>query len=380
VLRPGATAAEHAQQDQALAVAMGFVDAPARPVQRASVQRSADAHTGLDDAQVHAVAAHGIAGAGTALPHLDAIQRSFGPLDVSGVTAHVGGAAADASAALGAHAYATGDHVAFAEAPSLALAAHEAAHVVQQRAGVHLSSAVGQAGDAYEQHADAVAARVVAGESAVDLFGSMAGAGVQRAAIQRRERPQSTDVGHDAVAGAAAGATTGATTGKDVRARIFDFSIVSGATRATISAGSDRGVAPTHAGYLIAESGQMLRFVITDVTALTSHAYFDVSPDFLRANRFLVVNPSSMPADQVAAHNQKARVRDFTVTPTGTRIVIGFGRERGALMGMKGFLVDDGGRHVEAFTIDDLGDGFCAAHVTSTPAQINGLTVLLNPS
>jgi hypothetical protein len=183
------TSEQHARQDQGLAVAMGFVGAPARAVQRASVQLSADAHTGLDDAQVRAAAAHGVTGPGTTLPHLEAIQRSFGPHDVSGVTAHVGGAAADASAALGAHAYATGDHVAFASAPSLALAAHEAAHVVQQRAGVHLSSAVGRAGDAYEEHADAVAARVVAGESAADLLGETTGVGVQRAAVQRDAKP-----------------------------------------------------------------------------------------------------------------------------------------------------------------------------------------------
>jgi hypothetical protein len=153
-----------------------------------AVQRAGDADTALDDAQVHAAAAHGVSGGGGALPHLDAIQRSFGDHDVSGVTAHVGGEARDASSALGAHGYATGDHVAFAESPSLFLAAHEAAHVVQQRAGVHLASAVGQAGDAYEQHADAVASRVVSGESAADLLGPVSrgsGAALQRSVVQR---------------------------------------------------------------------------------------------------------------------------------------------------------------------------------------------------
>jgi hypothetical protein len=166
--------------------------AGSKPVQK----HARDAHSGLDDAGVQAAAAHGVAGAGGALPHLDVIQRAFGPHDVSGVQAHVGGAAREASGALGAHAYATGDHVAFAETPSLFLAAHEAAHVVQQRAGVSLSSAVGRAGDAYEQHADAVAAAVVRGDSAAELLaaGPSGGAAAQRA-VQREADPLAASEG-----------------------------------------------------------------------------------------------------------------------------------------------------------------------------------------
>ena len=121
---------------------------------------------------VHAAATHGIAGAGGALPFLNQIQASFGPEhDVSHVQAHVDGAAAEGSAAMGARAYATGNHVAFAGAPDLHTAAHEAAHVVQQRGGVQLKAGVGEVGDTYERHADAVADRVLAGESAADLLG-----------------------------------------------------------------------------------------------------------------------------------------------------------------------------------------------------------------
>ncbi|MEA5514774.1 eCIS core domain-containing protein [Nodularia sp. UHCC 0506] len=67
---------------------------------------------------------------------------------------------------MGAAAYASGNQIAFKEAPSVELAAHEAAHVVQQQSGkVQLSGGVGQVGDKYEQHADEVAARVGAGKS-----------------------------------------------------------------------------------------------------------------------------------------------------------------------------------------------------------------------
>jgi hypothetical protein len=149
------------------------VEAPA-PVQRratavdAAFDFTADAPT---------VAARGVAEASAPLPHLAPIQRAFGHHDVRGVRAHVGGAAAEAAAQIGADAYATGDQVAFAGAPDLRQAAHEAAHVVQQRGGVQLDGGVGQAGDVYEHHADAVADLVVRGESAAALLDTMAAGG-----------------------------------------------------------------------------------------------------------------------------------------------------------------------------------------------------------
>lgn len=76
---------------------------------------------------------------------------------------------------MGADAFATGKRVAFAGPPDLHTAAHDAAHVVQQRAGVQLKGGVGEAGDPHEQHADAVADRVVAGESAEELLEDYAG-------------------------------------------------------------------------------------------------------------------------------------------------------------------------------------------------------------
>ena len=141
----------------------------------ASVQRQADeASTGLAPEAVHAAAEHGTSGDAGGLPYQDVIQRAFGRHDVGGVQAHVGGAAREGAAAMGAEAFASGEHVAFAAAPSLHTAAHEAAHVVQQRAGVHLKGGVGEAGDPLEQHADAVADRVVRGESVEALLDEQA--------------------------------------------------------------------------------------------------------------------------------------------------------------------------------------------------------------
>jgi len=154
------------------------------------VQRKGDE----DTAAVHTAAEQGIASGGGAMPFADKIQASFGAHDVGDVQAHTGAAASQANNAMGAEAYATGNHVAFGGTPDLHTAAHEAAHVVQQRAGVSLSGGVGQTGDSYEQHADNVADKVVAGESAEGLLGEMAGGAsvqkktgraIQRAAVQR---------------------------------------------------------------------------------------------------------------------------------------------------------------------------------------------------
>lgn len=180
---------------------------PLTPSEREAKQDAAGgAATG-----VHAAAERGLAGAGTTLPHGDKIQAAFGPHDVSGIQAHVGGAAAEACGDMGASAYATGNQVAFAGQPNLHTAAHEAAHVVQQRQGVQLYGGVGQVGDVYERQADAVADAVVAGKSAAGLLGDSSHSGTNSNAIQCFSGlaiPQTKDAAN--TEGPTAGGATGA--------------------------------------------------------------------------------------------------------------------------------------------------------------------------
>jgi hypothetical protein len=151
-----------------------------RPVQ------AKEGPAGLDPERVHQAAQHGTSGSGGPLPHLDQIQRLFGRHDVSGVAAHTDARAAEGTRAMGAEAFANGEQVAFGGTPSLHTAAHEAAHVVQQRGGVQLKGGVGEAGDPYEQHANAVADLVVQGKSVESLLDRYGGAGGARGgAIQR---------------------------------------------------------------------------------------------------------------------------------------------------------------------------------------------------
>lgn len=145
----------------------------------------------LSPSRVRDTAAAGVRGEGQPLPHREDIQHAFGRYDITHVRAHTDPAAAHAARAIGALAYTAGEDVAFDKPPGLFTAAHEAAHVVQQRAGVELGDGVGEAGDRYEQHADAVAARVIAGRPAEDLLSQVPAAGrgpaAPGAAVQREE-------------------------------------------------------------------------------------------------------------------------------------------------------------------------------------------------
>jgi hypothetical protein len=92
-----------------------------------------------EDGDVHAAAARGVATPSSPLPFGHRIQRLFGHHDLSSVQAHSGPDAEASVRDMGAEAYATGNHVVLGEGADLFTVAHEAAHVVQQRAGVHLS-------------------------------------------------------------------------------------------------------------------------------------------------------------------------------------------------------------------------------------------------
>ncbi len=129
----------------------------------------------------------GVSGTGGRLPHQETIQRSFGQHDIGNIQAYGGVEAQQASRDMGAKAYATGNKVAYDGSLDLHTAAHEAAHVVQQRGGVQLKGGVGQSGDQYEQHADRVADLVVQGKSAETELDTMATGVGSGSAIQMRQ-------------------------------------------------------------------------------------------------------------------------------------------------------------------------------------------------
>lgn len=133
------------------------------------------------------LAARGFEEPAQRLPHLDVIQRAFGSHDIRSVKAHVGGNATSAARALGAEAYAHGGRVVFSRRPSLHTAAHEAAHVVQQRNSLSAASLTGAASAVHERRADEIATAVVRGQDVERLLGPV------------RDSTQSHRTGSDAV-------------------------------------------------------------------------------------------------------------------------------------------------------------------------------------
>lgn len=159
------------------------------------LQRRGPGTSGVSSREVQQRARLGVSQGGGAMPFASQIQASFGRHSVADVRAHTGAAAAEACAAIGAQAYATGTDIAFGRTPDLHTAAHEAAHIVQQRAGVSLQGGVGRAGDPYERHADEVADLVVAGKSAEHLLERFARRGASSSgSVQRKHEYNRTNV------------------------------------------------------------------------------------------------------------------------------------------------------------------------------------------
>lgn len=119
---------------------------------------------------IRTVARSGFRGSSGSYPFRHRIQTAFGRHDVSRVRAFNDAAARQANRRLGSLAYASREKVAFRGYPDLHTAAHEAAHIIQQRQGVRLKDGAGRKGGAYERHADAVADRVVRGKKVESLL------------------------------------------------------------------------------------------------------------------------------------------------------------------------------------------------------------------
>lgn len=187
----GAASRTHLGGDANKPVAPGIVQrlarsTPSTSANKAVVQLDGEGPSSSGSADqagaVHSAASRGVATAAGSLPHLDKIQQSFGHHDISSVRAHTGPEAATACKDMSAKAFATSDHVVFSGRPDLHTTAHEAAHIVQQRAGVSLKGGVGKSGDKYEQHAERVADAVTQGKSAEGLLDQMAPGGSSGAA------------------------------------------------------------------------------------------------------------------------------------------------------------------------------------------------------
>lgn len=132
---------------------------------------------GTDKLNVSTQASAAVASAGSTLPHQERLQPLFGHHDLSTIRAHTNSASQQATRNAGANGLATGSDVAFAAEPDVALAAHEAAHIIQQRGGASPSGGVGDSGDTWEKNAEEVAELASRGESVEHLLDPFARSG-----------------------------------------------------------------------------------------------------------------------------------------------------------------------------------------------------------
>ncbi len=155
---------------------------PAMPVGEEAPRPGALANLRRLESGDASAASRSAAGSTAQLPFIDKIQTAFGHHDLGDVRARLDSAAASESRALGAKAFTLGTEVAFDGRPDLHTAAHEAAHVVQQRRG----AVTGANERALEDQADGIADRVVAGQSAAEMLDRVPGTGTPVERVQRK--------------------------------------------------------------------------------------------------------------------------------------------------------------------------------------------------
>ena len=126
----------------------------------------------------HDIAKAGVSGPGKPLTHLHTLEQAFGHHDISRMREYRGPDTQAALAALGANGFCRDGRMALREGADLYTQAHEAAHGVQQAglgSSLQLRGSIGEIGDKYEQHADAVAEKVMRGESVEGLLDQVVG-------------------------------------------------------------------------------------------------------------------------------------------------------------------------------------------------------------
>lgn len=169
----------------------------------------------------------------------------------------------------------------------------------------------------------------------------------------------------------------------DVRGRILGINIVHGETELLIGAGRSQGVHVSMTGYLMAGDTYFAQLDIVSVDKKVCRARVDATPDQVRANPDgVLINPSSTPAKATtAAHDYKSRVIKVDIVDGKTRITLSGGSGQGVQAGMAGALLDDSGKRIIGFKIDEVQSRTSSAFVETIIDEVRrAASAVVNPA
>jgi|GEM_PF-3190528 len=158
----------------------------------------------------------------------------------------------------------------------------------------------------------------------------------------------------------------------DIHGRILGISIVDGGTELMIGAGRDQGVHQGMTGYLMAGDTYFAQLDIVGVDKRVCRVKVDATPDAVRAHQDNVrINPSSTPARaSQAVHDYKTRVIKVDIIDGRPRISLAGGSAHGVQAGMEGVLLDDSGKRIVSFKLDEIHSRFATAMVDTILSEV----------
>lgn len=169
----------------------------------------------------------------------------------------------------------------------------------------------------------------------------------------------------------------------DVHGRIIKVDIVGGETQVTIAAGRQQGVVQGMEGYIKKGDTFLSELYIENVGKRTCTSKVDATIDQVRQHLDdVVINPTSKPPKaEKQAKDFKTRVIGVSIVDGLTRIAMGGGRGWGVNAGDKGILVDDSGKTIGHFIIDESHAQTCFAKVAMIIEEVRrASSVIINPS
>lgn len=154
----------------------------------------------------------------------------------------------------------------------------------------------------------------------------------------------------------------------DIKGRILGISVHGDESEILIAAGREQGVHYGMQGYLMAGDTYLSELDVVSVSKNSCRARVDATPDQIREHLDdVVINPSSKPAKAAtAAKDFKTRVLRVMVVGGKTQIMVAGGTAQGVAAGMEGVLLDEGGKRIIGFTLEEVHARNAIAYVDTT--------------